>query len=290
MDWRECVQGMIDYVESHLKEDLTLGDISAHVGYSPFYCSKAFHGQAGICLKDYIRLRRLSLAVLELRDTTRRILDIALDYGYNSQEAFTRSFIDAFAVAPAAYRRRIRPLPLFVRRNVNHLHRGMGDAKMLDKIMAAVKVTFIVKPSRKMIVFHKEGAENYHDLCGMADAEKIRGTLASMEGTLGGVICAWLNGNDGTRYVWGVEMPADYHGPVPEGFTGVEMPACDYVKFCYPPYTEDMHDAVTEAVWNLSELWKPGEHGWEWNDATNPVYEDDREIEGYMVCKPIKRA
>ena len=290
MDWRECVQGMIDYIESHLNEDMTLGDISAHVGYSPFYCSKAFHGQAGICLKDYIRLRRISLAALELRDTKRRILDIALDYGYNSQEAFTRSFIGAFDVTPAAYRRQIRPLPLFARRNVNHLHQGIGDMKMLEKTIADVKVTFLTKPARKMLVFHREGAENYHGLCGMEDAEKNWGTLESMEGTLGGVICAWLNENGETRYVWGVEMPADYRGHVPDGFTCVEMPACDYVRFCHPPYTEDMHDAVTEAAWNLSELWKPEENGWEWNDATNPVYEDDRETEGYMVLKPIKRA
>lgn len=115
------------------------------------------------------------------------------------------------------------------------------------------------------------------------------GLLASMKGTLGGVISAWLNKDQQTRYVWGVELPVEYTGPIPEGLESIDAPECHYVKFCHPPYTEEMHETVTEAVWNMSELWNPKENGWEWNDADNPVYEDDRENEGYMVLKPVRR-
>ncbi len=66
MDWKECVQRMIDYIEGHLREDLTLNAIAAQVGYSQFYCSKAFRREVGICLKDYLRLRRITQAALEL--------------------------------------------------------------------------------------------------------------------------------------------------------------------------------------------------------------------------------
>lgn len=289
LDWKECVQRMINYIEEHLREDLTLNVIAAQVGYSQFYCSKAFRKETGICLKDYIRLRRISQAALELRDTERRILDIAVDYGYGSQEAFTRSFIDAFDTTPGAYRRVAIPIPLFLQRNINHQHNGKGaDRKMQDKLMQNVKVTFLHKPARKMLVWHQEGATDYHELCDTEGAERIWGILESIKGTLGGVVAAWINDQGMTKYVWGVEMPTEYTGSAPEGFECYLVPECDYVKFSHPD-DEQLHEAVTEAVWNVSETWDPKKHGWEWNDADNPVYEDDREDEGYMVLKPIKR-
>ena len=60
---------------------------------------------------------------------------------------------------------------------------------MLEKTMADVKVTFLTKPARKMLVFHREGTENYHGLCGMEDAEAaldlIRHTTLSRSASLG---------------------------------------------------------------------------------------------------------
>lgn len=290
MEWKVCVQKMIDYIEKHLKEDILLEDVAAQVGYSKFYCSKAFHIEAGMSMKEFIRLRRISAAALQLRDTRRRILDIALDFGYNSQEAFTRAFTDAFDITPGAYRKRKNPIPLFLERNINHQHIKKGDdCSMQEEMMKDVKITFLAKPERKMLVMHREGANDYHELCETEGAEKMWGTLVSMQGTLGGVICGWLNENGETRYVWGVEVPLDYNGPIPEGLETVIASACDYVKFCHPPYKEEMHEAVTEAVWNVSELWNPKDHGWEWYDEVNPVYEDDTEAEGYMVLKPVKK-
>lgn len=290
MDWKECVQKMIDYIENNLTEDLTLYGISACTGYSHFYCSKAFHREVGICLKDYIRLRRVSSAALEIRDTNRRILDIALDYRYNSQEAFTRAFVDSFDITPAAYRKLSKPIPLYTRRNINHQHIGIGvDSVMDEKFMKEVKVSFVRKPQRKILAWYREGATDYHELCEAEGAEKMWGILESMKGTLGGVIAGWLNENGNTRYVWGVEMPVDYDGEIPEGLECISAKECDYVKFCHPPYAEELHESVTEAVWNVSELWNPKENGWELVDSDNPVYEDDSVDEGYMVLKPVRK-
>jgi hypothetical protein len=225
-----------------------------------------------------------------LRDTQKRILDIAVEYGYNSQEAFTRSFIDAFDITPAAYRKLKKPIPLYLQRCINHQHNGTGaDTIMKDKYMKNVNVTFIKKPARKIIFWHREGASDYHKLCEAEGAEKVWGMLLSMTGTLGGIIAAWLNEDGKSRYVWGVEMPLDYSGPIPDGFEYIEAPECEFVKFCHPQYSEEEHEDVTEAVWNMSELWKAEENGYRWDDASNPVYEDDREDEGYMVLKPVKR-
>lgn len=79
---------------------------------APYYCSTKFHEIVGMTLKSYIAGRRLAKATLDIRDTQNRILDIALKYGYSSQEALTRAFNHAYGCTPAAYRRKPGPLIL----------------------------------------------------------------------------------------------------------------------------------------------------------------------------------
>ena len=98
-EWNEAVQKMLDYMEEHLEEDPSLLTISSQVGYSPTYCSCKFHEIVGMPLKRYMAGRRLYRAALDIRDTDARILDIALQYGYSSQEALTRAFSEAFGSA-----------------------------------------------------------------------------------------------------------------------------------------------------------------------------------------------
>ncbi len=289
MDWKDTVQKMIDHIESRLRQEGSVQEVARSVGYSPFYCSRAFSAVMGITLKDYSRLRRISSAAVELRDTSRRILDIAVDYGYSSQEAFTRAFIDAFDIAPGAYRRVKRPIPLFLPRPAEFNFHGKGEIVMQEKYLGAVKVTFVEKPARKMLVWHMEGAGDYHALCGSPGAAEAWGLLESMAGTLGGVIAAWIERGGETIYVWGVEFPAGWTGEVPQGFEVMEAQASRFVKFCHPPYAEEEHEPVVEAVWNRSETYDPASIDSEWADDMQPMYEDDRPDEGYMVLRPIRK-
>src|SRR4030042_381643 len=87
-EWNMSVQKMLDCVEENLTGPLTLEMLAGRLNYSPFYCTRQFHKSAGISLRNYIRLRKVSSAVIDLRDTGDRILDIAVKYGFSSQEAF----------------------------------------------------------------------------------------------------------------------------------------------------------------------------------------------------------
>ena len=86
-EWNETVQKMIDWIEAHLTENPSLLEMSNQIGYSPYYCSNRFHEIVGMTFKSYVAGRRLARAALEIRDTKIRILDIAIKYGYSSQEA-----------------------------------------------------------------------------------------------------------------------------------------------------------------------------------------------------------
>lgn len=111
-EWNEAVQKMIDWLEEHLTENPTLLTMSKQIGYSPYYCSSRFHEIVGVTLKAYISGRRLCRAALDIRDSDERIIDIALKYGFSSQQALTRAFVFAYGCTPAAYRKKPSPVPL----------------------------------------------------------------------------------------------------------------------------------------------------------------------------------
>ena len=95
-EWYMNIQNIVDDIDRCIRsgedEKLTLGRLSQTLGYSEYYVSRKFSEISGMKLRDYMRYRRLAFALRELRDTDNGILDIALDYGFTSHEAFTRAF------------------------------------------------------------------------------------------------------------------------------------------------------------------------------------------------------
>ncbi len=107
-EWEKQIQEIVDEIDqciiNHRDEALTLCLLSERLGYSPFYMTRKFREISGMRLRDYVRRRRLAFALKELRDGKRDILDIALDYGFSSHEAFSRAFGKLYGVSPGVYR------------------------------------------------------------------------------------------------------------------------------------------------------------------------------------------
>ena len=116
-EWSRYIQEIVDQIDCCIKtendENMTLSALSEKVGYSEYYTSRMFCDISGMTLKDYIRFRKLAFALKEVRDTENRILNIAIKYGFSSNEAFTRAFRDAYGVSPSEYRR--NPVPVVLR-------------------------------------------------------------------------------------------------------------------------------------------------------------------------------
>jgi AraC family transcriptional activator of mar-sox-rob regulon len=105
MDQAGIIRDLLSWLESHLDQPLSLDNVAAKAGYSKWHLQRMFKDITGEAIGAYIRARRLSKAAVALRLTSRPILDIALQYRFDSQQTFTRAFKKQFAQTPALYRR-----------------------------------------------------------------------------------------------------------------------------------------------------------------------------------------
>lgn len=90
MVWADAIGQAIAYIESHIADELSVGEIAKQVNLSPFYFQKGFSLLCGLTVMEYIRKRRLALAGSELVSSDAKVLDVALKYGYDSPDSFAK--------------------------------------------------------------------------------------------------------------------------------------------------------------------------------------------------------
>jgi len=113
----ELISKLQDYIESHIKKPMTLLELSRVIGYSPWYVDKLFKTYTHKSPMQYIKERRLSLAALDLRDDNKYVIDVALDFLFDSHEGFTRAFSKHFGLSPYRYKKDAPPRNLFLPKN-----------------------------------------------------------------------------------------------------------------------------------------------------------------------------
>jgi len=101
MNWVERMNATIHYMEEHITEELNFTKIAKIACTSAYHFQRMFICMTGIPVSEYIRRRRMSLAVTDLKNSNAKIVDIALKYGYNSPTAFNRAFQSVHGIAPS---------------------------------------------------------------------------------------------------------------------------------------------------------------------------------------------
>lgn len=297
-EWNEMVQLMIDWVERHLTANPSLLNMSKHLGYSPYYCSRQFNSLTGMTLRDYIWMRKVSRAALELRDTDGRVLDIAMKYGFSSQEAFTRAFVKAFGVTPSAYRKAPRPIPLAKRVEVfSPYHYFMKERDQMSQgQLQQVEIRKEFIQAHKFIGVWDISSQSYMQFWENGhDCDEICGTLESMSNlVLPGQLeqtAGWFYENGQKGYFYGIPVSPDYDGEIPAGMECREFPESEYLIFHYPPFDYLKENGavmgiVEEAAWNFD----PKSMGYEWDEGIKQDYQQHfPEGYGYAVLRPVKK-
>ncbi len=274
--WQKQIQIIIDEIDlcikRHEDEALTLQHLAHKLGYSEFHVSRKFKEISGMQFREYLRYRRLAFALKELRDTKKGILDIALNYGFSSNEAFTRAFKEAYGITPGKYRR--HPVPVVLRTIIKpfdcYLLSGIGGSSMINTA-EDVKIYFVTIPAHKFLHIKNYESIGYWDfwqkqsLIPGQDCETICRLLDSIKGKLddeGGSECnsgsgqlmAYINEPTGRICSWGiplaecygVRLPMDYDGEIPSQMLIMDVPEAEYIVFEHGPFDYEKENQMVE--------------------------------------------
>ena len=166
-EWQRQIQMIVDEIDAclarHDSEAAALRPLSGSLGYSEYHTTRKFREISGMSFRDYLFRRKPAFALKEVRDNRRPLLDIALDYGFSSHEAFTRAFKSAYGITPGAYRK--HPVPVVLRTKIHPFDRyflGLGEIGMV-KSTDGIKTYFVTIPAHKFPHIENQESNGYWD-------------------------------------------------------------------------------------------------------------------------------
>ena len=258
MEWLSCIRKTIDIIENNLKTDIRMKEIAAQVGISVFFLQKGFSVLTGYSISEYARNRKLYQAALDLQSSDRQIIDVALDYGYETPESFTKAFSRFHGVTPSqvragAYFKCFLPLNLTLCLS--------GGNQMKPKIVSIFPFKVIGLPKEMSADEAEARIPEFWDLF----SEKYAANLSAgnppatpYEQALAGNgigefgICIDDLQNGTVNYLIAGKYTG---GDVPEGMQLYEIPGGDYAVFdCVGP----LPDAISNMNRRIYNEWLPG--------------------------------
>lgn len=127
-------------IEERIQEKLTVEALAKGAHFSKYHYQRLFREAVGDSVMGYVARRKVSLAARELAETDSTVLDVALKYGYDSHEGFTRSFKAYMGVSPAEYRKYC----LYIQpRNMGKETSAMTYSKTTDKIIRELNALIV---------------------------------------------------------------------------------------------------------------------------------------------------
>ena len=284
----EAVQRMQDYIEANLDNNITTADLASVSRYSPWYSYRLFVDLLHMTPAVYIRRLRLSKSALRLRDEKVKIIDVALDSGFESVDGYQRAFYKEFGCNPYEYS--IRPTPIYLFKPYGIKYANRKESKDMSEVKS-VFVQVIEKPERKVIIKRGKEATEYFKYSEEVGCD-VWGLLCSMKSICGEPVCLWLPSQyilPGTsEYVQGVEVSTDYSGQIPDGFDVVELPKCKYLMFQGEPFEEENFEEAIKEIWAAIEKYNPSSIGYTWDKANPRIQLEPIGARGYIELHPIK--
>lgn len=250
MDWITGIQNAINYIEEHLTEEIDYEIVAKEAACSSFYLQRIFSILCGMTLEDYIRNRRLTLAGNELSATDTKVIDIALKYGYESPESFTRAFSRFHGVTPSEAKKDGSKLKSFSRLSVKITL--SGGSVMNYKIIEKEAFDIIEKVETHSV----ENAENSKSIPDFWTRSHNDGTVKKLldittDRTYIFGVCYGNLPENAKTFDYSIATKCDENIEVPEGFRKNTIPARTWAVFeckgAMPNAMQDMwHKIVSE--------------------------------------------
>ncbi len=277
MNWVKMINDSIAFMEDHLTAEITLSDTARSVNLSAFHFQRAFTLLTGMSPSEYLRKRRLSQAGAELQHGNEKVIDIALKYGYDSPESFTKAFVRYHGFSPMQVRKG-SPIQFMNRFTVQITIEG-GNI-MEYSIEKWEEMDLLVHAGD----FSPETSDK--EIPKFWDAYYADEAYSKIPGYLG--VCAQQK-TDGNTFRYGIGCKASDVEGIPNGFEIIHIPAYTWAVFkCVGPSP----DAI-QAMWE--RIYK------EWLPSADYELIPDYDIENYLpgdptapdyvseICIPVKK-
>lgn len=274
MDWIKGIQRAIDYIESHLADAIDYDAVAKEAYSSSLHFQRVFSIMCGFTLGDYIRMRRLSLAADELRGSDDKVIDVALRYGYETPESFTRTFSRFHGITPTEARNG-GTVKTFSKLSVKLILTGGNEMNYRIEKPGAIKVI-----CKRECVHKPETGAGTPDITGFWTKCGQDGTIQKLcsyipkrprlTGLLG--ICFSLE-TQGDSFPYGIGV--EYNSaPAESGLEIIELPEYTYAVF---PFKGKMPETFIETYRKIVSEFFPGGERYEYAEGVEiEVYPSDK--------------
>jgi AraC family transcriptional regulator len=227
IDSKEIIAACINFIEKNIYIKISLDDLSQHTGLSKYYLHRMFKSLTGESIIEYVQSRKLSASINELIYTNKRIIDIALDFGFDFEQSYIRAFKKRFGYTPLKVRSDQISIIIKEKLNMNNI--------------LSINNTLVYKP---FFVFKQK-----FDIVGIQhkilnrSGDKISNTLGSdffynHRNKISNVVnpevyfgyTDWNQNLDGFAY-YIPSLQVSNLKRIPEGMVGISIPAHKYVVF-----------------------------------------------------------
>lgn len=254
----------VEYIEAHMEEPFDAEKIARIACSSTFHFQRMFHMLTGNTLAEYVRKRRLTLAAQELAATKVKVLDIALKYGYDTPESFSKAFRRVHGISPSAARE--QGVKLKAHPRISFQISLKGDKDMDYRIVEKEAFKVVGKEIRvttrdgenliRIPKFWEECCQNgfYDRLCGIANGADILG------------VCMNDFSNEEFTYIIATQKTEGYSD---NDLIEAEIPASTWAVF----------ESIGPMPDSIQKVW--GRIFSEWFPATSFEHADAPELEVY---------
>ncbi len=244
--YREQLIAAAEYVERRLGEPMRLREVARAAGLSEYHFQRIFRAAVGDSLKEYIRKRRLTVAARQLLQSDARILDLALEAGFESQQAFSRAFKRTYEQTPGRFRK-------------NGQAKHARDRKRLTRdLLDHLTTRMTMEPQyRQRDAFHVVGLERHFDPESKTEIPKLwdqfmsrSDEIANRKGALSFGVCQGCEteGGDESRFSYATCVEVDSLEQIPEGMVGRTIEARDYAVFTHKGPVHEIHNTI-DYIW-----------------------------------------
>lgn len=270
MDWIIGIQNAINYIEEHLTDEIDYKEVAKEAACSSYYFQRIFSLLCGFTLGDYIRGRRLTLAGNELISSDIKVIDVALKYGYESPESFTRAFSKFHGVTPSEARKDSSKLNSFSRLSVKITLSGgnIMNYKIIEK-----EAFDVIEKVETHSIENSVNAKSIPDFWSRSHQDGTVKTLLDITSDRTYIfgICYGNLPENSKSFDYSIASKCDKNCAVPDGFRKNTIPARTWAVF-------ECTGAMPEAI---QDVWRMITTEFFSTSAYQPTYEMD--IEAYTA-------